>query len=271
MLKNYFKIALRNLLKNKSASVINISGLMIGFCSCLLISVYILHEFSYDDFQLKGNRIVRVIMGYRFNGGSEEKKGNFTSVRVAPVFKANFPEIENGVRMFERKRIVQYGEMLINEERFMYADSSFFKVFSFGLLTGKQNDALNGPNKVVLTKTTANKYFGDENAIGKTLLIGIEKKPYQVTGVMPDCPTNSQIKFDFLASFSSLGLTANERTYWDANYTTYLLLKTPSAINSLQAKIGPFMKKEMAGDGASINFYLEPFKSIHLHSEFDRF
>ena len=123
----------------------------------------------------------------------------------------------------------------------------------------------------MLTQSTAKKYFGETNPIGKTLSIGIDKQLYSVTGIMPDCPSNSQFKFDFLASIASLGITGKENTYWDANYTTYFLLKDPKSINMLQSKIGPFMKKEMAGVGATVNFYLEPFQRIHLYSDYDGF
>jgi putative ABC transport system permease protein len=273
MLKNYFKIAFRNLWKNKTASFINISGLTIGLCSCLLIGIYIQHELNYDDFERNGDRIARVIMGYQFNGNSDEKKGNFTSVRVAPVFKRTFPEITSAVRMTQYRRIVKYQDKQINEKRFMYADPSFFDTFSFKLTEGDAKSALKSPGQVILTQSTAKRYFADTDPVGKTITIGTDNKPYQVTGIMPDCPGNSQIKFDFLASFSSLGLSAQEEGYWDANYTTYFLLKDKNSITSLQSKIGPFMKKEMAADaeGATVNFYLEPFNSIHLHSEYDGF
>jgi putative ABC transport system permease protein len=271
MFKNYFKIAWRNLLKNKAASAINIFGLMIGFCSCLLMGIYILHELDYDDFEVKGDRIVRVIMGYRFNGDNNEKKMSETSVRVAPVFKRSFPEIEEAVRMTENKSIVEYDNKVFDETRFMYVDSSFFNIFSLKLTSGNPKQALSAPNRVILTASTAKKYFGDKAPLGKAIMVGTDKQLYLVTGVMPDCPSNSQIKFDFLASFTSLDLTSKEQSYWDPNYTTYLLLKTPSDIRSLQAKIIPFMKKEMAGTDALINFYLEPFKTIHLHSDFDGF
>src|SRR5258706_14417230 len=99
MFKNYFKTAFRNFWKNKTSSVINIFGLTIGMTSCLLIALYIQHELSYDDFEAKGDRIARVIMEYKFDGGSEFKKGNFTSVRVATVFKKTIPEVESAVRM----------------------------------------------------------------------------------------------------------------------------------------------------------------------------
>lgn len=154
----------------------------------------------------------------------------------------------------------------------MYADPTFFDIFSFRLLKGDPHSALSASYRVVLTESSAKKYFGDENPIGKSLHVGNDSNYYQVTGIVQDCPSNSQIKFDFLASFSSLGLTKDyEDSYWDANYTTYVLLKDKKSIAQLQAKLPAFMKKEMAGQGATINMYLEPFDKIHLHSPYNGF
>jgi len=272
MIKNYLKTAWRNLWKNKTSSAINVFGLTIGLTCCLLIALYIQHELSYDDFELKGQRIARVIMEYQFAGSSASAKGNFTSVRVAPVLKQNFPEVESAIKMAEYERVVSYNDKLINEKNFMYADPTFFDIFSFRLLKGDSHSVLTAPYKVVLTESSAKKYFGVENPIGKSLHVGNDSNLYQVTGVVQNCPSNSQIKFDFLASFSSLGLTKDyESSYWDANYTTYLLLKNKNSIALLQAKLPAFMKKEMAGQGATINMYLEPFDKIHLHSPYDAF
>jgi putative ABC transport system permease protein len=272
MFKNYFKTAFRNFWKNKTASAINIFGLTIGLTCCLLIALYIQHELSYDKFQTNGDRIARVIMEYKFDGSSASQKGNYTSVRVASVFKRTFPEVESAVKMTEYSRVIHYGNKLIDEKNFMYADSTFFNIFSFKLLQGNIHSALSSSYDVVLTKSTAKKYFGNENPIGKTLQVDNDSNLYRVTGIMQDCPTNSQIQCDFVASFSSLGITPDyEDTYWDANYTTYLLLKNKDAINSFQAKLPAFMKKEMEGKGATVNFYLEPFASIHLHSDYDSF
>ncbi|WP_295792133.1 ABC transporter permease [Mucilaginibacter sp.] len=271
MLKNYFKTAFRNLWKNKASSLINILGLTIGLTCCLLIGIYIQHELSYDNFQLNGSRVARVIMEYKFDGGSEFKKGNFTSVRVAPVFKKTFPEVSDAVRMTNSRQVISYNDKLINEKAFMYADPSFFNIFSFKLISGEKDKMLTAPNQVMVTASTAKRYFGDENPVGKTLKVGGDGTLYQVTGVIKDCPSNSQIKFDFLASFSSLGLAEYEKTYWDANYTTYLLLKNNNSIASLQPKITPFMQKEMQGQGATVDFLLEPFTRVHLYSEYDGF
>ena len=154
----------------------------------------------------------------------------------------------------------------------MYADSTLFRMFSFKLVSGNPATALSSPYQVLLTESTGKKYFNNENPIGKALRIGNDSNLYQVTGIVKDCPSNSQIKFDFLASFSSLGLSKDyEETYWDANYTTYLLLKDKKSIASLQSKLPAFMKKEMEGKGAIVNFYLEPFSDIHLHSPYNSF
>lgn len=272
MLKNYFKTAVRNLFKSKTFFAINVLGLTIGLCSCLLIVLYIQHEISYDNFEKKGDRIARVIMEYNFDGSPESNRGNYTSVRVAPVLKKNFPEVESTTKMQKTERVVKYKDKLINEKNFVFADQGFFDLFSFTLLQGEKKGALALPYQVILTESTAKKYFPNENPMGKALKIGTDSNLYQVIGVLQDCPSNSQIKFDFLASFASLGLTPeDEDSYWDANYTTYLLLKNENSIASLQSKLPAFMKKEMQGKGASINFYLEPFLKIHLYSPYEGF
>jgi len=267
MIKNWLLTALRNLRKNRTASAINIFGLTIGLSSCLLIALFIRHELSYDDFEVKGPRIVRSIMGYKFDGGGDMQYGNFNSTKVATTFKRVFPEIESAVRMVERDRIVSYQEKLFTEERYMFADSSFFKAFSMGLEKGDPASALSGPKKVVLTESTARKYFGGEEPLGKLLRVGTDSMDYLVTGVMKDCPSNSQFKFDLLASFSSLYANQDE-TYWDANYGTFFLLREGTSLPALQAKVTAFMKKEMEGKGATVNFLLEPFMRIHLYSEY---
>ncbi len=270
MLQHYIRIALRNLSKHKAFTIINIAGLTIGLTCCLLMAVYVQHEVSYDNFQQKGNRIVRMIMEYSFDG-AEPQKGNFTSTKVFPAFKHNFPEVESGVRLALRGRIIHSGDKLFDEKSFLFADSTFFDLFSFKLLQGSTKDALSGPYKLILTKSAAAKYFGKENPLGKILQVGTDKTNYLVTGVIEDCPSNSQIKYDFLASFSSLGET-QEETYWNANYTTYLLLKDKAAVEKLQAKIPQFMKKEMQLTGSEyVSFNLEPFTKVHLYSPYSGF
>jgi putative ABC transport system permease protein len=272
MIKNYFKIAFRNLYRNKAFSAINIIGLSTGLTCCLLMILYLQHQLSFDTFHEKGHRIVRVIMEYRFNE-DRESKGNFTSTKVLPSFKQNFPEVADGVRLSPSKALVKYGDNVFNEKYFLFADSTFFNVFSFKLLQGSPNTVLNAPQTVVITKSTANKYFGEENPIGKTLLIGATQAPFVVSGVSEDCPANSQLKFDLISPFSTLGQN-QQSTYFEANFTTYLLLNSEKAIASLQNKIPDFMKKEMDKEqgsrkGAYVNYELEPLTKIHVHSKFD--
>ena len=270
MFRSNFRIALRSLWKNKASTIINVFGLTAGITSCLLIALFVQQEMSYDAFQSRKNRIARVVMEYGFDGSTDSKKGTFTSTKVAPVFSRTFPEVEKGIRMTDTDAILRLGDHLVTEQAFMYTDSSFFDTFDYEMLEGNAATALNGPGKVVLTESMAKKYFGEERAMGKILLTGNEKVSYEVTGVMRDYPPNSQLRFDFLASFSSMG-ASQEKTYFNANYTTYLLLKDEHSIFSLQEKLHPFMKKEMKGSGASIHFYLEPFETIHLHSPYYAF
>src|SRR3954465_14112094 len=217
MFSNYIKLAWRNLWKNKTSSVINIFGLTIGLTCCLLIALYIQNELSYDTFEAKGDRIARVIMEYNFDGSSSTSKGNFTSVRVAAVFPRTFPEVESAVKMTQYSRVVHYGDKLIDEANFMYADPNFFNTFSFYLLQGDARSVLSSPYDVVLTASTAKKYFGNKSPVGEALQVGNDSNLYRVTGVMQDCPSNSQVQCDFVASFSSLGITKDaEDSYWDA-------------------------------------------------------
>lgn len=270
MFKSYWRIAWRNLLKHKGFSLVNLSGLAIAFSCCLLMVLYIRHELSFDRFQQNGNRIARVIMEYKMGNGNLAS-GNFTSTKVLPAFQEHFPEVEMGVRMSEGSGLLKIGDQVFEDPGFLFADSSFFNVFSsFPLKEGNPQKVLGQPNQLVLSESAAKKYFGNKAAVGQTILVGAQQTPFIVTGIAADCPSNSQIRFNLLASFSSLKADQRE-TYWNANYTTYLLLKDPEAIVRLQPKIAPFMKSEMKDQNIYLNFVLEPFLKIHLHSPYAAF
>jgi putative ABC transport system permease protein len=264
MLRNYFTIAFRNLLRHKGFSFINVFGLSVGLACCLLIVFYVLDELSYDRFHAHGDRIVRVVMHYGFGDQTGETAN--TGTKVAPAFSRDFPEVEQAVRVYDRPAVVKYEDKLFEEKRFFYADSTFFRIFSFGLLEGDPATVLKGPNKVVLTQAMARKYFGQESPLGQVLRIN-DNQDYLVTGVAADVPANSQIKFDFVASFSSLAASREEQ-WFSANYKTYLLLHDPAAISSLQAKIPGYMEKQMGEDaGGFLTYELEPLHRVHLHSQ----
>ncbi len=268
MFRNYFKIAWRNLWKNKIFSLINVGGLAIGLGCSLLLIVYINFQLSFDKFHSKADRIVRVIMAYSVNGSSG--KGNFTSAYVLPRFKNTFPEIEDGVRILHEARIVRYKQKTFNEKGFLFADPGFFKIFDFKLLKGNASGVLANPYTLVLTESAAKKYFGNEDPIGRTMLEGEAKTPFTVSGISKDCPANSQIKFDIITSFAPIAALQNEKTYFNADYTTYLLLKNKNDIAALQRKIPGFMKNELRDQpGTMIDYELEPLTSIHLRSPYD--
>jgi putative ABC transport system permease protein len=268
MIKNYFKIAWRNLLRNKAFSFINVVGLAFGLTCCLLLVLYLQQELSYDRFHSKADRIVRVIMEYKIGDGGN--KGNFTSTKVFPEFKRRFPEVEDGVRMSGGKRLVKYGLTILEEKNFLFADSTFFRVFDFDLLSGTANDVLKAPNMVVLTQSAAKRYFGNDDPVGKSLEIGSKQQLFLVTGVAKDCPPNSQVQFDMVASISTFG-PLQEESYSNANYTTYLLMNKASSLQPLQKKINAFMKQENKRAEWEVFFELEPFTKVHLYSPYDAF
>jgi len=268
MIRNYFKTAWRNLFRNKGFALINILGLAVGLTCCLLLTLYLQHELSYDRFHSKGDRLVRVIMEYKI--GTSGNKGNFTSTKVFPEFRRQFPEVVSGTRLSSNNRIVKYGDKTWMEDNVLHADSAFFELFDFKLLSGKASDVLKAPNQVVISRSLAEKYFGKEDPVGKTLLLNSSQQPYRVTGVSEDCPSNSQIRYSMVASISSFG-PLQEETYSNANYVTYLLMDRAESLNTLQDKVNRFMKKETGDSEFKVNFDLEPFTRIHLYSPYDAF
>ena len=270
MIRNYFKTAFRHLQKNKLYAIVNVLGLAIGVTSCILIGIYIWHELSYDRFHKNKDRIVRVTWEYNF--GDAETKTATTGTKVGPQFQRSFPEVESFVRLMKYPRVIAYGENLFEEKNFVYADSSFFSIFSFPLIKGNAATALSEPDKIVITESMAKKYFGMEDPMGKIVKVG-NTKDFIISGVAADVPGNSQIVFDFIASFSSLNAAKTEK--WnEANYITYLLLQPGAKISTLQEKVTSYSakvsKEEMQAQGNNyMTYHLEPLKSVHLYSSLD--
>ncbi len=269
MFKNYFKIALRNLQKNRLYASINIFGLAIGLASCMLIGLYIVNELSYDKFNEKANRIVRATMEYKL--ADEVNFAATTGTKVGPEFARTFPRIEEYVRTFISSSNVKYDNKLFNEDRILFADPPFFKMFSFNLLQGNAESVLDAPNKIVLTQSMARKYFGDENPINKTItVIG---KEMIVSGICEDSPKNSQIKFDFVTQFLNLGNNVKEEQWWTANWITYFLLNNDENINQLEQQINAYMqtdaiRSQVGSVGESyLNYHLQPLLDVHLKSD----
>ena len=267
MIKNYFKIAFRNLRKNKLYSIINVFGLTIGLAACLLIGVYINHELSYDRFNENANRIVRATMEY---GKEDVNTTATTGTKVGPQFKRMFPQIEEYVRTFISHNVVKSGDKMFDEPRILYADKAFFKIFSFHLVEGDIATALDAPDKIVITRSMAKKYFGNGDALNKIITSG--GKDLKVSAVCEDVPQNSQIKFDFVTQFLNLGNGVKDETWWTANWITYFLLHDKKSISQLQQEINNYMKTPALRADAGLQgnnylaYHLEPFTKVHLYS-----
>ena len=270
MFKNYLKTAFRNLGKNKLYSGINIIGLTTGLAACLLIGVFISHELSYDKFNTNADRIVRVTMEYK--KAETVNKVATTGTKVGPQFKRTFPAVEEYSRTFISQGIIKYREKIFDEQRILFADQPFFKIFSFNLEEGDASSALDAPDKIVLTRSMAQKYFGNNSyrdAVNKT--ITVFGKDMKVSAICEDVPQNSQIKFDFVTQFLNLNGVKNEK-WWEANWITYLLVRDKRDIPLLQQQIAGYMKTsevrtEARLEGNSyLTFHLEPLKTVHLRS-----
>ncbi len=268
MFKNYFKTAFRNLRKNKLYSAINIFGLTVGLAACLLIGVYINHELSYDKFNVNADRIVRATMEYK-QAGTVNLVAT-TGTKVGPQFKRTFPSIREYARTFITHDVIKNGDKVFDEPRVLYADEPFFKIFSFHIIEGNAATALDAPDKMVITKSMAKKYFGNEDPINKTLNSG--SKDFRISAVCEDAPQNSQIKFDFVTQFANLGNNVKNETWWTANWITYFLLQNKKDIPQLQQQISNYMKTPQvradAGLGGNdyLTYHLEPLTKVHLYS-----
>jgi putative ABC transport system permease protein len=268
MFKNYLKTALRNIGRNKLYSAINIFGLMIGLAACLLIGVYISHELSYDKFHANADRIVRATMEYSRSGTVSGVAT--TGTKVGPQFKRSFPSVEEYVRTYITTRVVKNDDKIFEENRFLYADDAFFKIFSFKLLEGNAATALNAPDKIVLTQSAAKKYFGNASALNKSL--SIKDKPYTVSAICEDVPQNSQIKFDLVTQFLNLGDNVKEEQWFTANWITYFLLLDEKEVKPLQKQADEYMaskpiRADVGMEGTDyLRYNLEPLKKVHLYS-----
>jgi putative ABC transport system permease protein len=277
MFNNYLKIALRNIFKHKGYSLINIIGLAIGMACCLLILLYVNDELSYDRYHENADRIYRVIEEVRLEGvGEESSSMPFPTGDTLPM---EYPDaVEASVRFFNFQLpsvSVQYGtsdEKLFNEPRFFFADSAVFEVFSFEMIEGDPKTALEEPNTIVITESMVEKYFEDEDPIGKTLRWqnGVN---LNVTGVLKNTPLNSHFQFDFLASFATLrrlyGGNLPQTWYWNPCWT-YILLKEDASPDTLQAQFPALVQKYFPDSiKDKVVIKLQPLKDIHLKSHLD--
>ncbi|GAB3771968.1 ABC transporter permease [Spirosoma horti] len=281
MLTNFIKIAWRNLIRNKAFSAINIIGLALGLATCMLISLFVLDELSYDRFHKKADRIVRVF----FRGSMQGGKMNEAHVMrpVAQTLKADYPEVQEATRLrIGGSPFITYGDKSFRDASLVYVDSNFFQVFTFPLLQGDVKTALVRPNTAVITQDLAHKYFGNADPIGKVLTIKSWNATYQVTGVIDRIPTNSHIQADFFASMASFP-EARDPSWMTSEFFTYLVLPKGYDYEQLEAKLpqvvdkymGPQIQKsfgmsmnQFRKKGNDLGLFLQPLTDIHLYSNF---
>lgn len=281
MIRNYFKVAIRNILKYKFFSAINILGMTLGVTACLFIVLYVTDELSFDRFHEKADRIYQVGLHGKIAG--QDIRTTNTPPPLSQALVEEIPDIAEATRIapYWGQAVIKNEEVAFSEEDVYYADSNFFSLFSFNLLTGDAKTALQEPNSVVLTEAMAKKYFGTEPPLGKLLTIGNYDKAFKVTGVAADCPKNSHFIFNMLLSSTSADHLKSDVWLNNFLYTYYVLNENGSAenvkakMNDLVVKyVGPeierFMNvslKQMQEQGGEYGFFNTRLTDIHLRSE----
>jgi putative ABC transport system permease protein len=271
MYKNYFKLALRNFVRQKVTSSIYVLGFTIGIFSCFLIGLYIRDELSFDQFHENKQRIYRMSMDLQQQNGNRTQTA-FSPAPWAPVMTESFPEITVHTRFMRYRLPVaihhKESQQQYYERDFLWADASVFKVFSFPLIKGNPTTALSKPHTVVISESAAQKFFANENPLGKILSYE-GREDLTVTGVFKDFPTNSHLKAEFLASFTSLNNFWDIIDNWWINYYyTYFLLNEGSDIQTVAEKMPTFIEQHLGEEGIQrFHPQLQALTDIHLYSK----
>ncbi|PZR37739.1 MAG: hypothetical protein DI538_11640 [Azospira oryzae] len=264
MISNYFKIALRSLWKNRTYSFINITGLAIGIAASVLILLYVSHEYSYDQFHKNGDQIYRLLAKLKW--GETQIQTNALSVQFGPKLKEGSADVINYTRTFSSKRVIiqSDNDHRFFEDQFLFADSSFFSLFSFDITKGNAA-ALAKPGTVMITEEISKKYFGSQNPVGQ-ILIYDKIHSFEVVGIVRKAPSNSSLHYDFIASFPSLALVEGPHgSYNDTNsmglgsYITYVQIKSKEGAVRVEQVIPKLLSEKSADD----RYILEPFTAIH--------
>lgn len=280
MLKTYIKIAFRNLIRQRGTSTLNIFGLAIGIATCLVIMLYVYHEMSYDRYNEKADRIVRVIFR-GVMGGGEMKEANVMPP-VARTLRADYPEVLDATRIqTSGEPMVTYGDKTFKETNVVFADSNFFDVFTVPLVQGNPKTALLEPYSVVISREVAQRFFGEGDPVGKVLNFKSWNSSYKVTGVYDEIPSRSHFHFNMIASLST-NPDSKSDSWMTSSYFTYLVLPEGYDYKQLEAKLpvvidkyaGPQLQKAMGmsiGEfrkkGNDIGLFLQPLTDIHLKSD----
>ena len=274
MVKNYLKVALRSLFKNRVFSFINVTGLALGISASLLILQYVNYELSYDNFNSNADRIYRLKTN-RYEKGVLSTEWAAGVVSIGHLLKENLADVEAYARLTQTGGVFSKDNIEFSESRVFFANPDVFKVFSTKILFGNPASALVDPFSVALSKTTAVKYFGKEDVVGETMYFN-KTRPIKITAVFDDVPRNSHFKYDILASWSTIsqgqrGEDMNRVWYWDG-YFNYIMLKEGVNAEAFAQKVDDFVENqwgnEMRESETWMDFDLQPLKDIHLYSNY---
>lgn len=278
MIKNYLKVAIRNIIKHKGFSTINIVGLAIGIACSIFIMIFVVHELSYDKFHEKADRIYRIAV--RASVGDTKIRQTYSSSATFKKLLEDFPEIEKGVKFLNLGRTpVKLGETTFYESRFFAVDSTFFDVFTFPLIHGNPETALSDPNSMVVSENTALKYFGSTDVVGKILRAdfsyGAGSIDFEITGVSKNVSANSHFHYDLLASSSTFPTFINDPGWSSNNFITYVVLKEGTKAEWFNERLKEFTRRHMGGErfdawvakGNYWEYFLQPITEIHLNSD----
>jgi len=271
MIRNYIKIALRNLYRQKGFTLLNISGLAIGMTAGFLVLLYVNFELSYDNMHNKGDSIYRVVA--TLDTPSEKIDAGVTSWAVGPNIEKEFPEILKFSRVLNEQFTFVRDDAKFLEENVILADSAFFEIFDFELIKGDKNKSLQNPYSLVISETIATKYFGNNNPIGQNMVVEDFDNLAIVTGVMKDIPENSHIQADIIVSMITYTGAPSTRDEQWSNYRASLYVLTADGTNpkSLETKFPDFLEKrtgdEMRESKMFATLFLEPFKDVYLKSD----
>ena len=265
MFKNHLKIALRSVGRNKAYSFINISGLAIGMACCILMLLWIQDELSFDRFHRNADRLGRVVAEV---GHSGQRPWAVTEAPLSQALKEEYPEIVQAARMQLGRRFrVRYGEKQFNERNNIFAEPAFFEMFTFPFLKGNPITALSGKRSVVITEKMAQKYFGAEDPLGKTLNFN-DQIDFQVTGILQNIPKNSHLQFDFVLPFNWLEDLGQDIHNWgNFNFFSYVLLDKNTSVEKASQKISGYLRTIQPEYDTQL--FIQPLGRIHLHSDFE--
>jgi putative ABC transport system permease protein len=268
MLKNYLKIALRNLLKNPQFTALNVVGLACGIAVSLMLFLHIKQERSFDRFHTKAERIQRVMLNAFWDPSKPEKLANVPNA-VAPAAKAEIPAVEQAARLlkheFGKSAFITAGDHKLVEESLYWADPGLFQIFDFQTVAGDLSTALTQPNTVALSRSAAIRYFGSSDPVGRSIIVD-KMEPLEVRAVYEDLPANSTLDAAVLGSFQSVKWASDRLTWSNSSFETWLLLNADAQKAQVEQQLAALLDKNVEKAEQRYSFWLQPLTDAHFQS-----